>query len=357
MRALLIYGATGYTGELVARRAVADGLRPILAARHEAAVAALAGELGLAHRAFALDRADAIDLSGVGVMLSCAGPFSETAGPLVDACLRERAHYLDITGEAAVFESVAARDAEAIAAGVMLLPGVGFDVVPTDCLAAHLAARLPTATELRLAFTVSGRMSRGTALTSLAGAKRGGLVRRDGALVRVPVAHRTIAVDFGSGARVPAVAIPWGDVFTAHVTTRIPNIEVYAALPRSTRAALRASRWLGPLVSSGPVRRLAEKWVRARVKGPSAQERAAGETRIWGEARDAAGATVVSRLRTPEPYQLTVETAVAIAKRALDGDAAVGFQTPARAYGADFVLGFDGVSRQDEPSGGPDPSP
>ena len=104
------------------------------------------------------------------------------------------------------------------------------------------------------------------------------------------------------------------------------------------------------LVNSGPVRRLAEKWVRARVKGPSAQERAAGETRIWGEARDAAGAAVVSRLRTPEPYQLTVETAVAIAMRALAGDAAVGFQTPARAYGADFVLGFDGVRRQDDPS-------
>src|SRR5215208_5450876 len=112
MRALLIYGATGYTGELVARRAAAEGLRPILAARQEAAVAALAGELGLAHRAFALDRADAIDLSGVAVVLSCAGPFSETAGPLVAACLRARAHYLDITGEAEVFERVAARDAE-----------------------------------------------------------------------------------------------------------------------------------------------------------------------------------------------------------------------------------------------------
>jgi short subunit dehydrogenase-like uncharacterized protein len=348
MRTLLIYGATGYTGELVARRAVADGLLPILAARREQAVAALAGELGVPHRAFALDRAEEIDLSGVGVVLSCAGPFSRTARPLVDACLRARAHYLDITGEVAVFESLAGRDAEATAAGVMLLPGVGFDVVPTDCLAAHLSSRLPGATELRLAFQPPGRMSRGTALTSLEGAARGGLVRRNSALMPVPAAHRTIDVDFGTGKLVAAVAIPWGDVFTAYVTTRIPNIEVYAALPRSTRTAIRASRWLGPIVGSRPVRRLAEIWVRARMTGPSAEERVAGESRIWGEAREAGGRAVVSRLRTPEPYQLTAQTAVAIAKRALAGDAAPGFQTPARVYGADFVLGFDGVTRQDE---------
>src|SRR5580765_143373 len=143
--ALLLYGANGYTGELVARRAAAAGVPVVLAGRNAPAVAALAAELGQDHRAFALDDAAALDraLAGITVVLNCAGPFSRTAAPLVAACLRARAHYLDITGEIAVLEALATRDAEARARGIALLPGAGFDVVPTDCLAAHVARRLP----------------------------------------------------------------------------------------------------------------------------------------------------------------------------------------------------------------------
>ena len=353
MRALLIYGATGYTGELVARRAVADGLRPILAARHEAAVAALAGELGLAHRAFALDRADAIDLSGVGVMLSCAGPFSETAGPLVDACLRERAHYLDITGEAAVFESVAARDAEAIAAGVMLLPGVGFDVVPTDCLAAHLAARLPTATELRLAFTVSGRdVARDRAGIARRGQARGpgSPGRRARACASRPPGNR---VDFGDGARVPAVAIPGRCVHRLRHDPHPEHRGVRGAAPVDAGGASRQSvaRPARHQRTGAAARRAVGARPRERALGGRAGRRRAsdlgrGARRGGGDGgfppayARALPADRGDRGRDP-------------AKRALDGDAAVGFQTPARGYGADFVLGFDGVSREDEA----DPSP
>src|SRR6185295_7223829 len=148
---LLIYGANGYTGDLVARLAASRGLRPILSGR-SAAVAALARELGCESRVFALEATEALErgLLDALVVAHCAGPFSRTSRPMADACLRAGAHYLDITGEAAVFEALAARDAEAKARGVMLLPGVGFDVVPSDCLAAHLARRLPTATRLAL---------------------------------------------------------------------------------------------------------------------------------------------------------------------------------------------------------------
>jgi short subunit dehydrogenase-like uncharacterized protein len=348
--AILLYGANGYTGELVARGAAARGLLPstlILAGRRAEALAPLAAELGFEQRAFALERPDQIDraLMGVKVVLSCAGPFAHTAKPLVDACLRARAHYLDITGEVAVFQALWARDAEARAAGVMLLPGAGFDVVPTDCLAAHLAARLPSATHLRLAFR-AGQMSRGTALTAIEGVGQGGLLRRDGALVRVPVAHPTIKVDFGDGP-VAVVAIPWGDVFTAHITTGIPNIEVYVAVPRLTRVMLRATRFLGPVLATTPVQRLLRAGARAGRPGPSASQRLTGQSRLWGEARDAAGRSVVSRLLTPEPYGLTATLALDAAERALAGDAPAGYQTPARAYGKDYVLGFPGVSRQD----------
>src|SRR5437762_9987666 len=150
--AWLLYGANGYAGELAARRAVEGGERPVLAGRRAEEVGRLAGALGLEHRVFGLDDGAAVEkgLSGMAAVLHCAGPFSRTAMPMAEGCLRARAHYLDITGEIEVFEALAARGEEARQTGVSLLPGVGFDVVPSDCLAAHLHRRLPTATHLAL---------------------------------------------------------------------------------------------------------------------------------------------------------------------------------------------------------------
>jgi short subunit dehydrogenase-like uncharacterized protein len=347
---LLIYGSTGYTGRLVAQRAVERGLRPILAGRRAGAVAAHAAELGLGHRTFALDDPAAVDagLAGVRVVLHCAGPFSRTYRQMADGCLRARAHYLDITGEIAVFEGLARRTQEAAAAGVMLLPGVGFDVVPSDCLAAHLKRRLPSATRLALAFRAAGGVSRGTASTMLEGLSRPGAVRRDGRIVPVPAAWRTRRdIDFGDGRTRAATTIPWGDVSTAYHSTGIGNVEVYAAMGRTARRAAVASRYLGWLLGAPSVRRLLERRVRSAPPGPDADARARGESRLWGEATDDAGRRAVSRLRCPEGYALTALTAVAAVERALAGHAPPGFQTPSLAYGADFILEIAGVVRED----------
>jgi short subunit dehydrogenase-like uncharacterized protein len=286
------------------------------------------------------------------VVLNCAGPFSRTAAALVDGCVRARAHYLDITGEIAVFEALARRDAEARGAGVTLLPGAGFDVVPSDCLAAHVARRLPTARQLTLAFSAGTRMSRGTALTALENAPAGGLVRRAGALVRVPSGWRTRRIDFGDGAQ-PAITIPWGDVATAYHTTGIPDIEVYVALPLAVRAGMRAARVLGPLLATGVVQRALAARVRRGPPGPTAEERARRRSRLWAEARDPAGQVVQARLVTPESYELTSITALDLAARALRGELPPGYQTPARACGADYILGFPEVSREDVAAEGP----
>jgi len=345
---LLIYGANGYTGALIARRAAAKGVAVVLAGRDARAVAALAGEVGLPHRVFGLDDAGAIAvaLQGAGAVLNCAGPFSRTAAPLADACLRARVHYLDITGEIEVLEALAGRDAEARAAGVTLLPAAGFDVVPSDCLLAHVAGRLPSATQLTLAFTVGTRMSRGTALTSIENAHGGGLIRRDGRLVRVPSGWRTRRIDFGEGPR-SAITIPWGDVATATRTTGIGNVEVYVALPLAARVGLRLGRGLGPLLRSPAVKRWLGARVHKRPPGPSADERARRASHLWAEARDDRDETVRARLRTPEAYELTSWTALDLALRAARGELPIGFQTPARACGADYILQFPGVARED----------
>jgi short subunit dehydrogenase-like uncharacterized protein len=346
---LLIYGSAGYTGRLIVAEALRRGLRPALAARSADAVRAQAEPLGLAWRAAPLDDAAALDraLDGAAVVLHCAGPFSRTWRAMSDACLRRRAHYLDITGEILVFEKLAARDAEATAAGVMLLPGVGFDVVPSDCLAAHLARRLPDATRLALAFRALGGMSRGTLLTTVENLGAPGAVRRGGRIVAVPPAWRTRRVDFGDGRPRDATTIPWGDVSTAWHSTGIPDVEVYMTMPPRLRRAMRWGRWVAPLLRTGAVRGFLARRVRAGSAGPSDDARARGASLLWGEAVAADGRRVEARLRGPEGYTLTAHTAVHLALKALGGDVRPGFQTPSRAYGADVILEIPGVERTD----------
>jgi len=343
----LLYGANGYTGELIAREAVRRGMRPILAGRTASSIAPLANELGLDHRVMALDDALAIDraLGDVAAVLNCAGPFSRTARPMVEACLRGRVHYLDITGEVDVFEACAAHGGDARVAGIMLLPGVGFDVVPTDCLGAHLKARLPSATHLALGFQIESRVSRGTATTAIENIHRGGLVRKGGALTRVPPGYKTRQIDFGRGP-VSAVTIPWGDVATAFHSTGIPNVEVYMAAPAETQAMLRFARVAGGLLGTKPFQMLLKAAIARAPRGPSAEQRATARSLIWGEAKDAER-TVVSRLDAPESYALTVLTALGAISKVLHGAARSGYQTPSLAFGADFILEMDGVTRTD----------
>ncbi|MEV6522116.1 saccharopine dehydrogenase NADP-binding domain-containing protein [Longispora sp. NPDC051575] len=334
----MIYGANGYTGELVARLAVARGERPVLAGRSAEPVARLARELGLDHVAF--DLADAAaHLGAVAVVAHCAGPFHATAAPMVDACLATGTHYLDITGEIAVFEALHARRAEAAAAGVALLPGAGFDVVPTDCLAAMLHARLPGATSLELAFVAGGGFSRGTARTALSG---GGVMWRrvEGRLVPVTGGAVTRSVPLPSGARTVS-AIPWGDLATAYRSTGIPNITTYTALP--------AAAGVGPALLKLPwARSVADRLVRTTMTGPSAATRARTRTEVWGEVRDPDGRTATDTLVTPNAYDLTADAVLRAVPRM--AGLAPGFHTPSTAFGAGFVLELDGVTLGSAPT-------
>jgi short subunit dehydrogenase-like uncharacterized protein len=265
---------------------------------------------------------------------------------MADACLAAGAHYLDITGEIGVFEALAARNAEARGRGVMLLPGTGFDVVPSDCLALHLKQRLPSASLLILAFQSSGGLSRGTATTMVENISRGGAVRREGRIVPVPAGWKTIHVDLGRGP-VTVTTIPWGDVATAWYSTGIPGIEVYTRTTAAMRFGLAASRYLGPLLSSGAVQGLLKRRIRSGAPGPDAAARARGVSVIYGEVTDSKGRNARARLQGPEGYTMTAHTAVAAAERVLAGGATPGFQTPSLAFGADFILGIEGVTRED----------
>jgi short subunit dehydrogenase-like uncharacterized protein len=351
MTDILIYGATGYTGGLCAEHAAGRGLSPILAGRNADRVVELAVRLGLEARSFSLNDPVAIAkaLVGVSTVLNCAGPFSATARPMVEACLAAGVHYVDVTGEIDVFEALAAKDAEAEGRGVALLPGAGFDVVPSDCLAAHVASRLPGATRLKLSiggFGGLGSASRGTAKTMLEAIGDGCRARRGGRIVTLDVAPPGVA-DFGDGPR-PTVGVSWGDVSTAFRSTSVPDIDVaFEATPPMRRAAAMPG-FARRIVGSAPVRRALNRLIQAAMPpGPSEDDRLAGRSLIVAEAWDAAGRHAVSRLVAPEAYRLTAWTAVETARRVAAGQCPPGYQTPSTAFGADFILSFDEVERID----------
>ncbi len=346
----LLYGATGYTGELIARAATQRGLRPILAGRSERTLAPLAAELRLDYRVFSLEEPTALDagLADVATVLNCAGPFTFTSSRIAASCIRTRTHYLDLAGEVPEFQTLAEQDAQAQSAGVMLLPGVGFGVVPSDCLALHLKSRLPSATTLAIAFHALGGVSRGTLLTTLKDLPSPGVLRREGKLIPTRAGSETRCIDFGQGP-LQAVTNPWrGDIFTAYYSTGIPNIQAYTVFPGMLRGLMRVSGLLKGVLSSHWFQTLLKQQTQKQPAGPSEQERKQGSTVLWGEVTDAHGQKAVSRLVGPEAYDFTVMTALAIVDRVLAGDIQPGFHTPAQVYGADFVVNMPNVKRINE---------
>lgn len=344
----LLYGSTGFVGGAIAHLAVQNGLRPIIAGRDAAKIEAQATELGIEHRVFSLDDSTAMDkvLKEVTVVLHCAGPYIYTSKPMVDGCLRTGTHYLDITGEIPVYEALAALDTESKSRGAMLLPGVGFDVVPTDCLALHLKQRLPSATRITLAFHSEGpaRLPPGTANTMIEMIPFGNKVRRNGRLETPPRGAKTRMIDFGRGP-VQATMLTWGDIFMAYYSTGIPNIEDYAVLPAEMRRQMPLIDYMRPLFKLTVVRNFFKRRLKA---GSTADERARARTSVWGEVEDAQGRKAVSRLHGPEAGVIwTARAALAAVQKVLAGNASPGFQTPALAYGADFVLECEGVTRED----------
>lgn len=341
---IILYGCYGYTGQLIAEMAAEKGIPLLLSGRNPEKVAAMARSTGHAFAATALDDAGSLDsvLRKGKVVIHAAGPFVDTWSQMARCCLRTGVHYLDITGEIEVFEALAALDKEAQNANVMLMPGAGFDVVPTDCMAAHLKQRLPDATHLDLAFKASGNPSHGTASTMVRGLGESSLVRRDGTIVKAKVGGHTVEADFGKGPR-RAYGIPWGDVSTAWHTTGIPNITTYIALPAKMARMLRLSNSFGWLLRSNMVRRMAQRRINKAPAGPDAAAREKSKSEVWGRVRNASGKEISHHFTCQEGYTLTALASLHIAQRVALGDFKAGFRTPAGCYGPDLLNQVSGM--------------
>jgi short subunit dehydrogenase-like uncharacterized protein len=344
----MIYGANGYTGRLVAAEARRQGMRPVLAGRRSGPIEALAAEFGLRARVFDLDdaRAVAAALADMAVAAHCAGPFAATSAPMIDACLASRTHYLDITGEIDVFLAAQRRHVDAQAAGIVICPGVGFDVIPTDCLAAVLKQALPDATHLVLAFGARMRLSPGTVRTMVASfrsGRRAGRVRRNGVIEEVPLAHCRRRVDFTGGSAM-TTAVVLGDLATAPISTGIQNIETYGSIPLAAVLVSRAINWTQPLLALPPVQELFRR-LAGLSTGPTDEQRRTQGCRFWGEVRNAVGNSRTARVETANGYSLTAEGMVMAVKFLLEHTPAGGYYTPSMLMGARCVEQLSGSTR------------
>src|SRR3990167_8411593 len=305
----MIYGANGYTGHLLASEAKRQGLTPILAGRNPAAVHALGSLLGLECRIFDIHEQQRAReaLADIAVVAHCAGPFSATSAPMLDACLASNTHYVDITGEISVFEAAHRRDAQARELGLVVCPGVGFDVIPSDCLAACLHQALPDATHLALGFDSGSGLSPGTAKTS--------------------------------------VTIPWGDVSTAYHSTGIDNIEVYLPTPPAAAIVMRLIDPLRALLGLNAVQNWLKRLIEKRVSGPDEASRTRQRTWLWGEARNAAGVVKTARLETANGYDVTVHGTLLAVRHLLDYSGPGGYFTPTQLLGERCVEQLPGSGK------------
>lgn len=352
----LIYGSYGYSGNLIAEMSSRHGLHPVLGGRDKEKLIRQANALNLEYCVFDLDDREQTQnaLKDFIAVINCAGPFWHTYKKMAEACLETKTHCLDITGEFQVIENLMKLNEQAKSAGIMILPGAGFDVVPSDCLAQHLKSVLPDATELVLAIAMlkkdSGSglgVSRGTARTMMEGIPAGTMIRDKGLLKQVPLSWRTRNFDFGTPKQLLCSIISWGDIASAWWSTGIPHIETYMVLPRKM---IKLNKLINPvkgLFKCSFIKRYLANKINQLPDGPSQEARNNSVAKIYGEVSNAAGKKAAALMTTPNGYELTALTVVSILRKVLSGNAPVGFQTPSSAYTKDLIMEIPGVERID----------
>ncbi len=346
---VLIYGAYGYTGAGISKLAADYGITPILSGRNESKLKPLAESLGYDYVVLSLesnhDNLVAV-LNHFEIVLHIAGPYTYTSKPMIDAAIEAGTHYLDLTGEIHVIQAQLDRDEEFKQAGIMVMPSVGYDVVPTDGLNLYVANKIENPTTLTVLMNgnynaVEGAgASRGTAKSGVEILSRPLLSRENGEMVQISQPKMIKRVE--DGREQTLVQIPWADMVTSYVSTGIPTIEVYQVQDGAVPS------WFPRLAQYRIGRRLLSWLIDNYLpEGPPPEAQLNRQTQIVSTVTNDAGDTATAAMITPEAYLLTFHSTLIVAKRVIDGDWEPGFQTVAKVYGPDLALEVPGVSRVD----------
>jgi len=347
IKTFMVYGANGFTGQLIVKEALKKGLRPVIAGRNQLFIETLSTQLSLDYKIFNLNLPSEVSsgIAEVDLVLNCAGPFSQTAEPIVKACLDAKKHYVDITTEVMALEMLRQRNVLAKQRNIMILAGVGFEVVATDCLAATLKKMLPNANKLVLANDVRGGYSKGVVKTILEALKLGGLVRENGMVKKTQLGHKTLEVEF-AGVQKHTICVPGADISTAFHSTGIPNIEVFRAIPRNKIWQLKLLRYLGPLAKPDFIQKVVKKLVDRSFKNPDSFELSGNRSYVWGKVENESGESHEARISLPNSYLSTAESAIAVVTHFMKNEPEVGVHTPSELLGEHFVRTLSGVEMQ-----------
>lgn len=343
MDKLFIYGAYGYTGRLIVEECLHNKIKPVIAGRDPEKTKKYADEKGLEYAVFEVTETEKLTkwLKEADVLIHCGGPFIHTAKEVIEACLETNTHYLDITGEYQVFDLAQEYDDDAKKKGIMIMPGTGFDVVPSDCLASHLKGKLPEAEELQLAFiSKGGRLSRGTTKTMIENLGDSQVIRKNGTYDYQVMGTSSREIDFGKFKHL-TMGITWGDISSAFYSTGIPNIEVFSGTDEDQLNKVRKMAKISFLLKSRLVKNFLKNKLDKKPDGPSDEKREVSSMFLWGMAKNN-DTKVEARLTTPNGYTLTAKTALLISQKVLNGDFKSGYQTPSTAYGEGLILEVEG---------------
>lgn len=339
---IILYGANGYSAKLILDELLYRGIKPVLAGRNIYALSSLANKKNLSSQIFSLEDSTVVknNLQDTHTLLNCAGPFSETAEILMDASLETKTNYLDITGEIKIFEEAWKRNEKAIETGITILPGIGFDVVTTDCISKRLKEEMPDAVSLKLAIaSIKSKISRGTLISAINQFGEDSMIMKDGNLFPIRWGSKTKSIDFGIFKGM-AVAVQWGDVCNAFYSTGIPNIEVYLSIPLILFRILKNSMLFKKLVGSTFVKKNLIKFIGKNITGPDKGQRNKAGIYIWGEVENAKRNKLEHVYEFPDGYSLTAKSAAEIVSRILYNEVKAGTQTPSLLFGSDFMDQF-----------------
>lgn len=345
----MIYGATGYTGKLIIEESLRRGHRPIIAGRNQSKINSLADRYGLEAKTFDLSDTAALDaaVKAVDLVFHVAGPFIDTAETMMQACIAGKTHYVDITGEAPVFKRCFELSEQAKTAGICLVSGIGFDVIPTDCLMAYLASQVPETETVEVAIAPKARPSPGTAKSALRIIKSGTVdIREDGEITTRALFSIVKQVRFPSETKTIALA-PIADVYTGYYSTGANNIRAYIAQPEITAKITAVSvPLIKYMLSSKWLLKQLEKTIDKRVKGPVESYRSVGEAEVWARAENAQGEYREGGLKTGEVYYLTSQLSVRFIENVLAVNP-TGSIAPAQLFSMSQLLDIEGISLYD----------
>jgi short subunit dehydrogenase-like uncharacterized protein len=343
----LLYGAYGYTGTLIAQQAKDRGHNPILAGRSADKLIPLAEKLDLDYMIFDLKDEDNVlrVVKEFDLVFHAAGPYKYTSGPMLKACLKGKTNYLDITGEIPILEQNFTYDSQAKKNGIVIISGVGFDVVSTDCLAKYVSNKVSNPTSLEIGINSISNLSPGTLKTMFEYNRMGQMVRRNGKLVPLEKEYKREVKFIDKEIEVRPVT--WGDLSTAYRTTGIPNITVYFPIPSKFPNVLQLSGVSAEeLGSNKKAKKKVQDWIEENVHGPDELTRHTNRSYIWASVSNDDGKTEQVWLETMESYRFTAISAVLSIEKVFELQPK-GALTPALAFGADFVLEVPETIRYD----------